>query len=75
MPQPKTTPEPKVRLLKLIVQPTFVVDDGEHLREVPVGAVQVDPAGLEAFVELGLDEMAKQVIEKLAELPPSPAQS
>lgn len=34
----------RVRLLKVAVQPVFVLDDGEHLREKPGAVVEV-PGG------------------------------
>ena len=34
---------PKLRLLKVVVQPVMVVDDGESLREVSVEAIVVQP--------------------------------
>lgn len=39
----------KLRLLKVIVQPVFVVDDGESLREEPIQPVTVSPADWPTF--------------------------
>jgi hypothetical protein len=60
-------PQPKVRLLKLVIQPTYVVDDGEHLREVPVQPIQVDSRGWDDFKEKGLGEVEDQVRQQLAD--------
>jgi hypothetical protein len=39
----------KLRLLKVIVQPVFVVDDGETLTEQPAQPVSVSPAEWPTF--------------------------
>lgn len=39
----------RVRLVKMVVQPVVVVDDGETLREVKVDPIHVDPADWPAF--------------------------
>ena len=39
----------RLRLLKVIIQPVFVVDDGESLVEKPSDPVTVNPADLDAF--------------------------
>lgn len=39
----------RLRLLKVIVQPVFVLDDGESLEEKPADPITVGPADLDAF--------------------------
>lgn len=41
----------RLRLLKVIIQPVFVLDDGESLIEKPADPVTVNPADLDAFPE------------------------
>jgi len=39
----------KLRLLKVIVQPVFVLDDGDQLTEQPAQAVEVSPQDWPTF--------------------------
>jgi hypothetical protein len=55
----------KLRLLKVIVQPVFVVDDGETLIEQPAQPVEVSPAEWPTFATgrfaEGFDALRQQV--------------
>lgn len=48
----------RLRLVKLVVHPTFVIDDGESLEEVQAQPVQVNAADLDGFAERFLADMA-----------------
>lgn len=43
----------RLRLLKVVVQPVFVVDDGESLSEMPAAAVMVPAADWSEFTAEG----------------------
>jgi hypothetical protein len=56
---------PRVRLVKLLVQPTFVVDDGETLVEqvadaIPVTAAEWPTFAADRFVAM-VDELQRRV--------------
>ena len=68
MPKPRANPAPSLRLLKVIVQPVFVFDDGESLVEQIAEPLVVPAAEWPAFparlaVEMG--EMEKQLAARL----------
>jgi hypothetical protein len=42
---------PKLRLVKVIVHPIFVVDDGETLREFPNGPTEIPASEWDRFPE------------------------
>ena len=41
MPPPRPVRPPKLRLVKVVVQPIFVLDDGEHITELEHPAVAI----------------------------------
>ena len=41
----------KLRLVKLVVQPLFVIDDGENLEEYPGQVFDLRPRDIDAFPE------------------------
>lgn len=52
------------RLLKVTVQPVFVVDDGEHLHErTLMEPVTLTASDWQKFVETGLDELVESAAE------------
>lgn len=55
----------KLRLLKVIVQPVFVVDDGESLTEQPVQPVSVSPEEWPTFAATGFVEGMEQLQAEL----------
>lgn len=61
MSETPVTPLPRVRLLKVIVQPVFVIDDGDELEEVPGQPVTVPGKGWREFgtTALGADDLAQ----------------
>jgi hypothetical protein len=58
----------RARLLRVALQPVFVIDDGENLREVPGNTVQVPGADWRAFVEnaFGDDDLDQVRVEYAA---------
>lgn len=52
-----------VRLLKVVVQPVFVVDDGENLHEVEVQPIKLTAQQWPSFSKLGIEE-AKRLVEE-----------
>jgi hypothetical protein len=61
----------RLRLVKLVVQPTFVIDNGETLEEAPGQAVVVNPADLDNFPAKLRADMA--VAEEALNAQPDPA--
>jgi hypothetical protein len=63
----------KLRLLKVIVQPVFVVDDGEQLVEQTAEPVVVSPADWPTFATTAFLDGVQQLQEQLdAHDDPSP---
>lgn len=50
----------RIRVVKLIVQPVVVLDDGEHLSELHADPMTVRPGDLETFPERFAAELARQ---------------
>lgn len=50
----------RLRLVKLVVQPVLVLDDGEHLAEVQAQPILIGPAELPGFPERFTAELAAQ---------------
>lgn len=51
----------RVRLLKVLVQPVFVVDDGTNVEELTIDAVQVKAAEWDTFAKQGWDDACERV--------------
>jgi hypothetical protein len=60
----------RLRLLKVVVQPVFVVDDGDQLREQPAQPVTVSPEDWPTFATTTFAEGMQQL---QAQLDASPA--
>jgi hypothetical protein len=58
----------RLRLVKLLVQPVVVADDGEHLTELATAQVSVDAAEVERFPEW----LAQMIAERERELNADP---
>ncbi len=56
---------PKLRLLKVVVQPVMVVDDGESLQEVAVDPITVTPTEWPTYAEGRFQEQVKALQEQL----------
>jgi hypothetical protein len=54
----------KVRLIKLIVLPVAVLDDGESLTEIEVEQMTVPSEAIEEFVESGLREALRSLAQE-----------
>jgi hypothetical protein len=52
-----------------MIQPTFVVDDGENLTELPLKPFEVPAKNWETFKEVGLDRVKADILKKLEETP------
>lgn len=69
-PSPKrqpAKPQPTLRLVKAVVQPVFVLDDGESLHEVTVDPIQVTAANWAewsktVFSPKSLADVAKELV-------------
>lgn len=57
----------RLRLLKMVVQPVFVADDGEFLTEQIVDAITIPASGWQEFVTTGLAESTARLQESLME--------
>ncbi|MDQ3740131.1 MAG: hypothetical protein M3389_04220 [Actinomycetota bacterium] len=57
----------KLRLVKVAVQPHFVLDDGETLREVVTDPVVISAAEWQAYRETGFDEAVAELERRLSE--------
>lgn len=62
----------RLRLLKVIVQPVFVVDDGESLNERPAQAITVSPEDWPTYATTAFVEAVEALQAELDELDASP---
>lgn len=53
----------KVRLIKLVVVPFAVLDDGENLQELEVKPLEVPSEEIDGFINGGLAEAMKTLTE------------
>lgn len=53
----------KLRLLKINVQPVFVIDDGENLDEHPGQTLLVSPAGWNDFAATFIENIGNVCLE------------
>jgi hypothetical protein len=60
----------RLRVLSVVVQVQAVMDDGEHLTELDVPAINVPWREWPAFCETGLDGVLAQVAEQAAAAEP-----
>jgi hypothetical protein len=63
----KGAPEPRLRLVKVLVQPVLILDEGDNVREVTAGVVEVMAAdwptwSAETFSEGGLVALRDQLL-------------
>jgi hypothetical protein len=56
----------KLRLLKVVVQPTFVFDDGENLNEVIAEPITVSPADWPSYATNGFVRAVDELEAKIA---------
>lgn len=61
-----------VRLLKVSLQATLVIDDGEHLTEANSQTVTIGAADWQAFVDEGFDATIEALEKQLAEQDANP---
>lgn len=54
----------KVRLVKLIVLPVAVLDDGENLTEIEIEQMTVPSHAIEPFINGGLKESIDSLMKK-----------
>jgi len=54
----------KVRLVKLIVLPVAVLDDGENLTEIEIEQMTVPSHAIDSFVNGGLKESLDSLMKK-----------
>ena len=57
----------KVRLIKLIVLPVAVMDDGENLVEIEIEQMTVPGHAIDSFIETGLKESLEALKKKFEE--------
>jgi hypothetical protein len=57
----------RLRLLKVVVQPVFVVDDGDQLREQPAQPVTVSPEDWPTFATTTFVDGMEQLQAQLAD--------
>lgn len=54
----------KVRLVKLIVLPVAVLDDGENLTEIEIEQMTVPSHAIESFINGGLQQSLDSLMKK-----------
>lgn len=63
---------PRLRLVKVVIQPHFVLDDGEHLTEQVAQAVEVTAADWPTYATDRFPEEVERAFERLLQDGPPP---